>query len=624
MIWQLFLLTSNEGKKRVKCIVGDCPAELAYHGSTTAMISHCRAKHSSDYYRLYPKELEKLSEADKRKFTSQAQPNLITGIHRYFSSSKSLLTTADVEKINQHLVTMVCKDLQPVSIVEDSGFRAFVKALNSSYSIPNRRTLCSLITSKYQKVADLLQGLIQKAKFVSITTDAWTSAQNRSYLTTSIHFIVDYKFFSANLQTVPITTDEKAETLKEIILQIMKKWNILHEKVSAIVSDNASNMRLMCQLLGITRIPCIGHLLNLAVNDAMVVESFDPIFQKCTEAVKHFRKSAKAKRSLDSIQNELDPDSQELQMIKFMPVRWNSRLFMLRRLLRVRQALAAYWQRTSQDPVLLNADFDAISDFCNIFGPVDEATNDLSGNYVTLSMVIPTINYIMFSIEKYEPISQPGLELKAEMLLIMKSRFKNSIPNYNPSRGEKIEINVETNNEMTVAMLLDQRYKLDLTNNEECKSIAMQKTLAEMKVFAEINQPEPITTTIVLSEQDEGGNQKNRKLADFDAMRKEFSATNNHQTELEPALKQYCNSGSIRNIDPLIRNSPFCEKFSKAYDDMREKYLCIPSTSTESERFFSVLQLITGDRRNSISADRMNEHLFLHKNLPLYDLFSKQ
>lgn len=45
------------------------------------------------------------------------------------------------KRLNSLKLKMVAKDLQPFSVVTDIGFREFVAALDSSYSLPSRTTL---------------------------------------------------------------------------------------------------------------------------------------------------------------------------------------------------------------------------------------------------------------------------------------------------------------------------------------------------------------------------------------------------------------------------------------------------------------------------------------------------
>ena len=44
-------------------------------------------------------------------------------------------------EITNSLAEMVVKDLQSLSMVEDDGFRNFVRTLDPQYKIPNRKTL---------------------------------------------------------------------------------------------------------------------------------------------------------------------------------------------------------------------------------------------------------------------------------------------------------------------------------------------------------------------------------------------------------------------------------------------------------------------------------------------------
>ena len=49
------------------------------------------------------------------------------------------LFSGDKNKMDEALVGMVIEDTQPFSIVEDQGFRKFVKALNPNYVLPTRK-----------------------------------------------------------------------------------------------------------------------------------------------------------------------------------------------------------------------------------------------------------------------------------------------------------------------------------------------------------------------------------------------------------------------------------------------------------------------------------------------------
>lgn len=54
-----------------------------------------------------------------------------------------------------------------------------------------------------------------------------------------------------------------------------------------------------------------------------------------------------------------------------------------------------------------------------------------------------------------------------------------------------------------------------------------------------------------------------------------------------------------------------------------QKFMCIPATSTPSERLFSLAGFIVNARRNKLTVERMNRLIFLHNLKDKYwkDLF---
>lgn len=73
---------------------------------------------------------------------------------------------------------MITGDLQPISFVENDGFREMVSFLDSRYAqfIPSRRTLTrKIMPNLYISMKHKLQLLINETKYVALTSDIWTS-----------------------------------------------------------------------------------------------------------------------------------------------------------------------------------------------------------------------------------------------------------------------------------------------------------------------------------------------------------------------------------------------------------------------------------------------------------------
>jgi len=79
---------------------------------------------------------------------------------------------------------MIAKDIQPFSIVDDEGFRNFVKVLDPRYTFPSRTTLQNVqMQNIYAEMTVKLQTILVKVDQCAITMDCWTSKANTGYLT---------------------------------------------------------------------------------------------------------------------------------------------------------------------------------------------------------------------------------------------------------------------------------------------------------------------------------------------------------------------------------------------------------------------------------------------------------
>ena len=165
---------------------------------------------------------------------------------------------------------MICSDLQPSSIVGNSGCLKFLHALDQRFEPPSRRTVMrSLLPGKYEALKTTLKSKLSEIKYCSITTDP---CQTISYITVTCHCISsDWKLISVVLSTINVTGDHTAENIAEELKQITDEWNI-SEKLVASVTDNGANMVAGIRLNGWKHLPCFAHTLNLVVQDNSLIE----------------------------------------------------------------------------------------------------------------------------------------------------------------------------------------------------------------------------------------------------------------------------------------------------------------------------------------------------------------
>jgi len=140
---------------------------------------------------------------------------------------------------------MIVVDFQPLSIVEDQGFREFVSGLDPSFVIPSRHMLSrELLPSRYQEAVVKIKDTLNKVSAVTLTTDSWTSITTTNYLAVTAHYITEqFELGSCLLQCFQYTERHTAENLKSELMRVVKDWNI-EGKIAAVVTDNAANILL--------------------------------------------------------------------------------------------------------------------------------------------------------------------------------------------------------------------------------------------------------------------------------------------------------------------------------------------------------------------------------------------
>lgn len=112
---------------------------------------------------------------------------------------------------------------------------------------------------------------------------------------------------------------------------------VVFEKIQAIVTDNAASMKKACKILQkkTSRLLC-----PLAKSDCARVTSikeYSGYFETYKIIVSFLKSSSIAYAKLKSAQNTSKP----LSLIQEVPTRWNSALYMLRRVLLLRETICA-------------------------------------------------------------------------------------------------------------------------------------------------------------------------------------------------------------------------------------------------------------------------------------------
>ncbi|KFM75423.1 Zinc finger BED domain-containing protein 6, partial [Stegodyphus mimosarum] len=145
--------------------------------------------------------------------------------------------------IDRALIKMVYKDLQPISIVENEGFREYSKDLNPTYSLPSRKTVSkSLLPAAYEEKKNSLKNVLSAVQNICLSVDCWSNQKAGSYMAVTGHFIDEHMHRKMVLIDCSIFDERhSAKNIAENIIHICQPYFPM-EKVSLIVTDNAKNM----------------------------------------------------------------------------------------------------------------------------------------------------------------------------------------------------------------------------------------------------------------------------------------------------------------------------------------------------------------------------------------------
>jgi len=136
----------------------------------------------------------------------------------------------------------------PVSVADNEDFVRFLEHLDPKFKLPSRYQIVQKhLPQLTDQVISAAATKLQAAKHVCLTMDIWTDRRTHAFLGVTAHTFVDYV-----PDTVLLAFDSKgshtgikiAEKIEQILVQ-----NKLLVKVSAIVCDNASNMKKAIEVL---------------------------------------------------------------------------------------------------------------------------------------------------------------------------------------------------------------------------------------------------------------------------------------------------------------------------------------------------------------------------------------
>jgi len=160
----------------------------------------------------------------------QAQSSVYTAFERDsewdFNDPRSM-------KIHQLIARMIAVDNQPLSVVSNDGFRAFMQGVEPRYKLPSESYLRQVAVPELcRSLKTKIAAVVEDVQYISLTTNTWTtSVCSESLMSLTGHWLdVTFTRRSAILQTSHLPVSHTAANIKTKFIDMVEDWK-LDEKV---------------------------------------------------------------------------------------------------------------------------------------------------------------------------------------------------------------------------------------------------------------------------------------------------------------------------------------------------------------------------------------------------------
>ncbi|XP_042612790.1 uncharacterized protein LOC109074825 isoform X2 [Cyprinus carpio] len=284
------------------------------------------------------------------------------------------------EVLTDLILEMVFRDLRPLSVVEERGFKLLLSCLEPNYPVPSPSLLGSLLWHRYHVLKQCLQQHLQTSlasHCLTLCTEYWRSVDGcgvdgdgQYYLTVSTHFVDSHwRLARCVLETRPIaefkgSSSERgrasfADTLRAVLSEFQLPENfifcVVHDTPSGPESRGQENMAINQgypqEFAGPSHPPpsnlpegwapllCAGRALKLCVQEGLCVETVRQALADARAIVLHFQHNVNASTALSQKAEAVNKESACLVLND--PGRWTTAIEMCESLLELKWVISS-------------------------------------------------------------------------------------------------------------------------------------------------------------------------------------------------------------------------------------------------------------------------------------------
>ncbi|XP_057209322.1 zinc finger BED domain-containing protein 4 isoform X1 [Triplophysa rosa] len=284
------------------------------------------------------------------------------------------------EVLTDLILEMVFRDLQPLSVVEEKGFRLLLSCLEPNYPVPSPSLLGSLLWHRYHILKQVLQQHLQTSlasHCLNICIEHWRSVEGcgvggdgRFYVMVSAHFVdSNWRLARCVLETRPIPEIKEnstqrgharfADTLRAVLSEFQLPENyvfcVVHDTPLGTELRGQDNMTIESEYQqefsgpshpppsdlpeGWAPLLCAGQALKLCVQEGLCVETVRQALADARAIVLHFQHNANAATALSQKAEAVNKESACLVLND--PGRWTTAIEMCESLLELKWVISS-------------------------------------------------------------------------------------------------------------------------------------------------------------------------------------------------------------------------------------------------------------------------------------------
>ena len=328
----------------------------------------------------------------------------------------------------------------PNSIVENLAFKDLLHTADPRYKVPSNTVVSKELESVYIEMRAKIGCFLQQANKVGLTADIWSKkGLTSSYLGVTGHFFSwkDRRSHCVTLAVHRLPPSHMAVNIRLTIEAVLSEWDIPQSKISAILTDNGSNIIAALrshtavtsgdededdsdaeeEALGdeddesdfdvketdhetmfssFKRISCFAHTLQLVVLQFDRATIFKDAISCSHRIVSKVNSSTKATEKFIGLCGK--------KLVRFCPTRWSSTFLMVERLLLVKDGLGVVLEELGWDNLPTSV-WRTLVSIKALLQPFAQFTSLASGEeFIMLSSVIPAIMDLNLHLEEVSVI----------------------------------------------------------------------------------------------------------------------------------------------------------------------------------------------------------------------------